>query len=146
MNNKPISLPVKNLREVKTYSLVWFRISDSLAWSEAFLVDKKSRRILMYRMNSPAKDITAQAQRWYTANLKKSLLNRRIGGELFMLMDNHDDALWHLQVIAHSDSAREIEQQVYDLRILQAETYLRRCRNHSHWVTEDATAEHFADI
>lgn len=146
MDNTPIPIPVKHIGDVKTYSLVWFHISDDLACSDAYLVDKKSRRILMYRMNRPAKDVTAQAQRWYTANLKKSLLQRKIGGELFSLMENHDDSLRHIEVIAHSDSAREMEQQIYDLRILQAERYIRRCRHHGTWSTEEATVEYFADI
>lgn len=146
MQDQPITLPVKNIREVKTYSLAWFRIHEHLSTSQVYLVDKKARKVYMYQMNRPAKDETNYAKRKYEANLKKDFLQQQIGGELYKLMDDHDDTLYHLKVFAHSDSAKEISDLLYQVRALQAEHYLRVCRNHVRWSTDDVAAEHFADI
>lgn len=143
---KTESLPIKNFQEVKTYSLAWFRIHESLACSQVYLIDKKARKVWMYQMNRAAKDETTRSQRRYESNLKKGFMQQLIGGELFKLMDNQDDTPHFLKVIAHSDSAKEITEQLYDVRALQAEHYLRICKNHCHWSTEEAAAEHFPDI
>lgn len=143
---KTESLPIKNFQEVKTYSLAWFRIHESLACSQVYLIDKKARKVWMYQMNRAAKDETARSQRRYESNLKKGFMQQLIGGELFKLMDNQDDTPHFLKVIAHSDSAKEITEQLYEVRALQAEHYLRICKNHCHWSTEEAAAEYFPDI
>lgn len=143
---KTESLPIKNFQEVKTYSLAWFRIHESLACSQVYLIDKRARKVWMYQMNRAAKDETARSQRRYESNLKKGFMQQLIGGELFKLMDNQDDIPHFLKVIAHSDSAKEITEQLYEVRALQAEHYLRICKNHCHWSTEEAAAEHFPDI
>lgn len=146
MENKPINLDIKNMREVKTYSLVWFRIHETLASSQVYLVDKKNRKVWMYQMNRAAKDETAMARRRYESNLKKDLLQRMIGGELHELMMDMDSPLFHLKVIAHSDSALEITEKLYEVRALQAELYLRICHNHCHWASEEAAVEHFSSL
>ena len=105
---KTESLPIKNFQEVKTYSLAWFRIHESLACSQVYLIDKKARKVWMYQMNRAAKDETARSQRRYESNLKKGFMQQLIGGELFKLMDNQDDTPHFLKVIAHSESAKEI--------------------------------------
>ena len=146
MENKPTNLDIKNMREVKTYSLVWFRIHETLASSQVYLVDKKNRKVWMYQMNRAAKDETAMARRRYESNLKKDLLQRKIGGELHELMMDMDSPLLHLKVIAHSDSALEITEKLYEVRALQAELYLQICHNHCHWASEEAAVEHFSSL
>ena len=52
----------------------------------------------------------------------------------------------HFKVIAHSDSAKEITEKVYEARILQAELFLRVCKSHSTWATDELYAENFDSI
>lgn len=146
MENKPTNLEIKNMREIKTYSLVWFSIHETLASSQVYLVDKKNHRILMYRMNRCAVDETKKALRRFESNKNKPFLQQKIGGELYKLMENHDEPLYYLKVLSHSDSALEITEKLYEIRALQAEFYLRICRNHCHWATDEAAVEHFAEI
>lgn len=146
MENKPTNLELKNIRDVKTYSLVWFQIHETLSCSQVYLVDKKAHKIWMFEMNHPATDETKRSQRMYETDRNKDWEKRRIGGELFKLMENHDDYIAHFKVIAHSDSALEITEKVHELRALQAEHYLRICRNHCHWASEEAAVEHFSSL
>ena len=39
MENKPTTLPIKNFRDVKTYSLAWFKIHEELSYSQVYLID-----------------------------------------------------------------------------------------------------------
>ena len=146
MENKPTTLPIKNFRDVKTYSLAWFKIHEELSYSQVYLIDKKERKIWMYEMNRKAKDTTRHSQRLYESNLQKDFLNRKIGGELFKLMDSHDDCPHHLHIFAHTDSAKEMTDLLYEVRALQAEHYLRICHNHCHWTTEEAAAQYLHEI
>lgn len=95
---------------------------------------------------SPGKDVTISVQKKYFTDLNKDWKNRRICSDLYKLMDNQDGQLPFLNVFEHSDSAKEITERIYDVRALQAELQLRICRNHCHWTTEDAAAEHFSEI
>ena len=146
MDNKMTSLPLKHIQEVKTYSLVYFKITDHIASGQVYLVDKKNHRILMYRMNRGSVDETKKALRRFESNKNKPFLQQKIGGELYKLMENHDEPLYYLKVLSHSDSALEITEKLYEIRALQAEFYLRICRNHCHWATDEAAVEHFAEI
>ena len=92
------------------------------------------------------KDTTRHSQRLYESNLQKDFLNQKIGGELFKLMDSHDDCPHHLHIFAHTDSAKEMTDLLYEVRALQAEHYLRICRNHCHWTTEEAAGEYLHEI
>lgn len=146
MENNPNPLPIENVREVKTYSLVYFKICDSIASGQTFLVDKQNRKIWMYQMGHPAQDVTNRIHRRYLTDSNKSRMQRRIGYELYLLMDNQDEELCFTKVLQHSDSAKEMTEWLYEIRMLHAELQLRICRNHSHWTTEEAAAEHFKDI
>lgn len=146
MENRPEALPVQKFRDVKTYSIVWVQLTNTIATGQIFLVDKKNRKIWMYQMNHPASDETKRAQRMYESNLKKNWDKQKIGGELFQLMDNHEGYMHHFKVIAHSDSAKEIAEKVYEARILQAELFLRVCKSHSTWATDELYAENFDSI
>ena len=146
MENNPKPLQIEKFQDVKTYSLVWFRISDRISTSQVYLVDKKNRKIWMYQMNCKASDETKRSIRMYETDKDKDWTKQRIGIELFKLMDNHDGLIHHLKIIAHSDSAKEIEKAIYDVRILQTELYLRILHNHCTWETEEAVAEHFGTI
>ena len=134
------------MSEVKTYSIAVFNINDNIASGETYLVDKKARKIWMFRMCHPAKDVTATVQKKYFTDIHKEWKYRRISGELYKLMDNQDDTLGFLKVIEHSDSAKEITERIYDVRALQAELQLKVCRNHLHWSTEETAAEHFGSL
>ena len=146
MENRPVALPIKKYREVKTYSIVWVELTDIIATGQIFLVDKKSRKIWMYRMNHPASDETKRSQRMYESNLKKDWDKQKIGGELFQLMDNHEGYMHHFKVIAHSDSAKEISEKIYEARALQAEFFLGICKNHSTWNSDEMYSENFCNI
>lgn len=146
MENNPNPLPIENVREVKTYSLVYFKICDSIASGQTFLVDKQNRKIWMFQMGHPAQDVTNRIQRRYLTDRNKSLMKRRIGYELYVLMDNQDEKLYFTKVLHHSESAKEITERLYEIRTLHAELQLRICKNHAHWATEEAAAEHFKDI
>lgn len=146
MENNPNPLPIQNVREVKTYSLVCFNICDSIASDQTFLVDKQNRKIWMFQMRHPAQDVTSRIQRRYLTDRNKSLLKRRISYELYLLMDNQDEKLYFTKVLQHSESAKEITEKLYEVRTLHAELQLKICKNHGHWATEEAAAEHFKDI
>ena len=79
MENRPEALPVQKFRDVKTYSIVWVQLTDTIATGQIFLVDKKNRKIWMYQMNHPASDETKRTQRMYESNLKKNWDKQKIG-------------------------------------------------------------------
>jgi len=146
MENKPTPLPIKDIREVKTFSLAVFNINDSIASGETYLVDKKNHKIWMFQMGHQAVDVTNRIKRRYITDINKSLMKRRIGCELFSLMDNQHENLSFVNIIAHSDSAKEITEKIHEVRALQAELMLKICRNHCHWTTEEAAEEHFGTL
>lgn len=146
MENKPNPLPIKDIREVKTFSLAVFNIDDSIATCQSFLVDKKNRKIWMFQMGHPAVDVTNRIERRYKTDINKSWMKRRISYELFLLMDNQFEKLSFVNIIAHSDSAKEMTEKIYEVRALQAELMLKICKNHCHWTTEEAAEEHFGTL
>ncbi len=146
MENKPNPLPIKDIREVKTFSLAVFNIDDSIASCQSFLVDKKNRKIWMFQMGHPAVDVTNRIERRYKTDINKSWMKRRISYELFLLMDNQFEKLSFVNIIAHSDSAKEMTEKIYEVRALQAELMLKICKNHCHWTTEEAAEEHFGTL
>lgn len=143
MDKNPESIRFNNIKDIKTYSLAWVKLTGTLADSQVYLVDKKHRKIWMYEMKHPAQDVTAKIKRIHERNLKKTWENRSIIGNLYGIMMDEDDALHWLDVFAHSDSAKEIESMIYEIRAMQAQLWLNICRSHSTWATEEATAEHF---
>lgn len=144
MEKKPETIRFNNIREIKTYSLAWIKLTGTLADSQTFLVDKKHQKIWMYEMKHAAQDVTAKIKRIHERNQKKSWKRQIIVGNLYKVMMDENDTIHGMDFFAHSDSAKEIESMVYEIRAMQAEFWLNICRNHSHWRTEEDTAQHFS--
>ena len=145
MENQPKPLPVSLIREVKNYSIVWFGHS-TIATSDFFLVDKVNRKIWMYQMNHPAKDVTGQMTRRHETDKDKDWTKQRIGIYLYKLMVNQDVPLRYVKVIEHSDSAIEITAKIHEARLLQAELFVKICKSPTLWATDEAAAAHFGSI
>ena len=145
MEHNPRPIPVSSAKEIKTYSIVWFG-HNSVDCDEVYLVDKAAKKIWLYLMNHPAKDVTAMIKRRYEADKGKPLLKQRIGSELFTIVENHDTPLRWVKVIGHSGSAKEITRMMYEIRLLQAELRVRICKNPAVWTDDETAAKYFSDI
>lgn len=139
-------LQINKVKDIKTFSLTVFNHTDSLAAGETYLVDKLNKKIWMYKKGHPATDMTRHIERHYLADTKKSFGEKRIGGELFVLMNNQDEKLNFVKILNHSDSAKEISETLYEIRIMQAELQIKVCKNHPNWSTEQAAADYFKYI
>ena len=146
MDKIPATLQFSNIKGIKTYSLAWVKLTGTLANSQVFLIDKKHRKIWMYEMKSAAKDMTAKLKGVHERNKNKSWENRNVYGNLYKIMIDECDTLHWVDVFAHSNSAKEIEAMVYEIRAMQAELWLNICRNHSNWKDEEQTALHFCNL
>ena len=145
MENKPQALPISRIQEVKNYSIVWFD-HQTVALGDVYLVDKRQKKIWLYQMNREAKDVTSRIMRRYHTDKDKSLLQQRIIIELYRLMMDQDVLLHWVKIIFHSDSAKEISAKLYEARLLQAEAWVRICRDPVTWSTDEEASKHFGTI
>lgn len=146
MNKIPETLKFKNIQDVKSYSLAWIKLTGTLADSQIYLVDKIHQKIWMYEMKHPAQDVTSKIKRIYERNKNKSWENQCVVGVLYKIMMNENDTVHWMDIFAHSDSAKEIESMIGQIRTMQAELWLNICKNRISWDTEEAIAEHFGNL
>lgn len=146
MEKIPETIRFNNIKDIKTYSLAWVKLTGTLASSQIYLVDKKHQKIWMYQMKLAAQDITSKIKRIYERNRNKSWENQSVIGSLYKVMLNENDTLHWVDIFAHTDSAKEVESMIYEIRAMQAQLWLNICRDHSTWRTEEDTAKHFGNL
>ena len=145
MEKIPNALPISSIQDIKNYSIVWFG-HQNIAIGDVFLVDKINQKIWLYTMKHPAQNVTLRIMKRYQTDKDKPLLQQRIIIELYRLMANQDIPLHWLKVIGHSDSAKEITNMLYEVRVLQAEAWVRMCKNPVVWQTDEEASKHFDSI
>ena len=117
-----------------------------MADSQIYLVDKKHREIWMYEMKHPAQDVTAKIKRIHERNKNKTWENQSVVGILYDIMMDEDKPFHWIDIFTHSDSAKEMESMIYEIRAMQAELWMKLCKNPPAWHSEEETAAYFSKL
>ena len=98
---------------MKTKYLICSFSSDKLP-NEFYVIDKESKKIMMYRFYHDCKDETKRLQRAWETEQKKPF-DRRIGCELIEVL-NGEVPIGLLKTILATDDARKVINKVCELR------------------------------
>lgn len=98
---------------MKTKYLICSFSSDKLP-DEFYVIDKESKKILMYRFHHDCKDETKHLQRMWETEQKKPF-DRKIGCELIEVL-NGEEPNGFLKTILATDDARKVINKVCEFR------------------------------
>ena len=125
---------------MKTKYLICSFSYDSLP-SEFYVLDKESKKIMMYRFYHDCKDETKRLQRAWETEQKKPF-DRRIGCELIEVL-NGEVPIGLLKTILATDDARKVINKVCELRAKWFAIRLKRLEKLS--TSESAGYESYAE-